>query len=563
MGHLKRTLERRLGANRREFFKRAGGAALAVGTPSMLSACGGRGDDDPIPSSPGSGLFRHGVASGDPLADRVILWTRVTPDTSATVTVECTVATDPSFASIVARFGLSTDATRDYTVKTDVLGLQQNTTYYYRFSTSGVQSTIGRTRTLPTGAASRCRMAVVSCANLAQGFFNAYRRVAERADLDLVLHLGDYMYEYSNDSGNVRAHEPAVETVTLSDYRTRHSQYKRDADLQELHRQHPVIAVWDDHDVASNANATGAQNHTEGAEGTWTGRVNAALQAYYEWMPIRVDDPTNLRKNNRSFAYGNLLDLLMLEERLLARSPQLSGNTSIQGVFTQSGAFADASRQMLGSEEEGWLAAKLRSSMASWRLIGQGVMFAQLKIEPESNANGGGRFINADQWDGYQPARNRLFEVLKGNASTPAVGNVVMLTGDAHSSWASDLTVDPNNSDTGSGGYNPSSGAGSLAVEFVGTSVTSPAILDLGGLVASAVRLINPHIKYVELTKRGYMLIDADSTRVVSEWWYVDTVASSSTGQSFGAAFQVQAGSNRVVPAGQTSPRTNPPALAP
>lgn len=563
MGRL-RTVARRAGANRREFFRRAGGAAVALGAASLLPACGGGGDDDAIAPTPGSGTFQHGVASGDPLSDRVLLWTRVTPATAGTIAVDCVVASDATLANVVARASVTTDATRDYTVKTDVAGLQPNTTYYYRFTASGAQSPIGRTRTLPSGTATRLRMAVVSCASLAHGFFNAYRRVAERADLDLVVHLGDYIYEYGNgEFGNLRAYEPPVETVTLSDYRTRHAQYKREADLQEVHRQHPMIAIWDDHEVANNSHANGAQNHSEGAEGTWTARVAAALQAYYEWMPVRVVDAGNLRKNNRSFAYGNLVDLLMLEERLVARSAQLLSNTNSAGIFTQSGAFADASRQLLGSEQEDWLATRLRASTAKWKFVGQGVMFAQVKVQPESNANGAGRFVNADQWDGYQPARDRLYEVLEGNASSPAVDNVVVLSGDFHSSWAADLTQDPNNPNTASGGYNPATGAGSRAVEFVGTSVTSPAIHDTNGLAESALRFINPHFKYIELTRRGYMLLDADATRVVCEWWYVETIASPSSGQSFGVALQVQVGANRLAPAGQTSPRTNPPALAP
>jgi alkaline phosphatase D len=565
MGRVKRTVVRRVGTNRREFFRRAGGAAFALGAASLLQACGGGGgdDDEPAPPTPASGTFGHGVASGDPLSDRVILWTRVTPASEGSIAVDCVVASDAALANVVARVSLTTDATRDYTVKTDVAGLEANTTYYYCFSTASAQSPIGRTRTLPVGTATHLRMAVVSCSSLAHGFFNAYRRIAERADLDLVVHLGDYIYEYGNgEFGNARAYEPAVETITLSDYRTRHAQYKREADLQELHRQHPMIAIWDDHEVADNSNVDGAVNHTEGAEGTWTARVANALQAYYEWMPVRVVDAGNPRKNNRSFAYGNLVDLLMLEERYAARSPQLQTITGTTGIFTQSGAFTDASRQMLGSEEEDWLATRLRASTAQWKFVGQGVMFAQLKVQPQSNADGGGRFINTDQWDGYQPARDRVYEVLKGNASSPAVGNVVVLSGDAHSSWAADLTQDPNNSDIATGGYDPATGAGSRAVEFVGTSVTSPPIIDTG-LAEPALKEINPHFKYIDLSRRGYMLLDADVTRVVSEWWYVDTIANPSSGQSFGAAFQVQDGTNRLTPAAQTSPRSDPPALAP
>jgi alkaline phosphatase D len=564
MGRLKKSFAKP-GPTRRGFMQRAGGAAMAVGTGAILSACGGGEDDDePAPSGQGSGLFRHGVASGDPLSDRVILWTRVTPASAATVTVDLVVATDPSLVNVAARSTLSTDASLDYTVKTDVIGLQSDTTYYYRFSAAGAQSPVGRTRTLPSGAANRLRIAVVSCASLAHGYFNAYRKIAQRADLDLVVHLGDYIYEYaSGQYGNVRAYEPTTETITLADYRTRHAQYKRDADLQEVHRQHPMVAIWDDHEVANNANASGAANHTEGTEGVWTVRVAAALQAYYEWMPVRVVSSSDLRKNNRIFAFGSLVDLLLLEQRLVARSPQLPSNTSTTNVFTESGAFADPSRQMLGSEEEEWLAAKLRVSTAKWKLVGQGVMFAQVKIEPGTSASGGGRFVNADQWDGYQSARDRVYDLIKGTGTAPAVDNVVILTGDAHSSWAADLTQDPNNPDVGSGGYNPLTGAGSRAVEFVGTSVTTPALIDTGGVAETALRVINPHFKYIELTKHGYMLVDADSSRVVCEWWYVDTVASQSTGESFGAALQVQDGSRHLVAAGQTSPRVNPPALAP
>ena len=564
MGRLRSTAVRRAGTNRREFVKRSGGVAFALGAAPLLQACGGADSDDrPGPPQAAIGSFLHGVASGDPLSDRVILWTRVTAAAAGPVTVDCVVASDSSMASVVTRTSTATDATRDYTVNVDVAGLQPNSTYYYRFAIAGAQSPVGRTRTLPTGTAARVRMAVVSCASLAHGFFNAYRRIAERADLDVVVHLGDYIYEYGNNEfGSLRAYEPPVETVTLSDYRTRHAQYKRDIDLQEMHRQHPMIAIWDDHEFADNANANGAANHTDGAEGTWGARVAAALQAYYEWMPVRVVDATDRRKNNRSFSYGNLVDLMMLEERLVARSPQLQTNTGTTGVFAQSGEFADPSRQLLGSVQEGWLGGRLRASTAKWKILGQAVMFAQLKVEPAPNAAGGGRFINSDQWDGYQPARDRLYDVFKGSSSSPPVDNVVVLTGDVHSSWAADLTQDPNNPDTATGGYDPATGAGSRAVEFVTTSVTSPPIVDPGIQVA-AVKLINPHFKYIELTRRGYMLLDVDATRVVAEWWYVDTIETRSNGQSFGVAFQVQSTTKRLVTAPQTSPRADAPALAP
>ena len=570
MGRPRNRKPQRRPVGRRDFLRRSGAAMLAAAAVPLLQACGGGGGDNSSGSgsgsSPqtGSGSFQHGIASGDPLSNAVILWTRVTPPGNGAVTVDFFVATDPAMTAMVKTGRVSTDASRDYTVKVDADGLQPNTTYYYRFSSANVLSPVGRTKTLPVGDTGRMRLAVVSCASLGHGYFNAYRRIAERADLDLVVHLGDYIYEYgSGDYGDVRNYEPANEIVTLSDYRTRHAQYKRDIDLQEVHRQHAMVAIWDDHEFANDAWSGGAGNHTEGTEGTWTARVAAALQAYYEWMPVRVVDPANLRKNNRSFALGNLVDLIMLEERLNARSKQINRNVISFGNFTQTGDYLDPTRQILGAEEESWLAGKLRDSTAKWKVVGQGVMFAQLKSAGGVAANGGGTFFNPDQWDGYQPARDRVYDILKGSAGTPAINNVVILTGDIHSSFAADLSQDPNNRDVASGGYDSDTGAGSRAVELVTTSVTSPGAIDPQGITAAVLQLANPHLKYIDLTQRGYMLLDVDATRVVSEWWYVDTVTSRSSGQAFGKAVQVSAGTNHLTAGAQTVARPNPPALAP
>ena len=570
MGRPRNRKPQRRPVGRRDFLRRSGAAMLAAASVPLLQACGGGGGDSSgdtgTPPQTAATSFLHGVASGDPLSNAVILWTRVTPPagSSAPVTVDFFVATDPGMTAMVKTGRVSTDASRDHTVKIDADGLQPNTTYYYRFSAANVFSPIGRTKTLPVGDTGRLRLAVVSCASLAHGYFNAYRRVAERADLDLVVHLGDYIYEYgSGEYGDVRSYEPANEILTLSDYRTRHAQYKRDADLQEVHRQHAIVAIWDDHEFANDAWSGGAGNHTEGTEGTWAARVAAALQAYYEWMPVRVVDPANLRKNNRSFALGNLVDLIMLEERVNARSQQINRNVLSFGNFTQTGDYLDPARQMLGTEEESWLAGKLRGSTAKWKLVGQGVMFAQLKSVGGVVADGGGTFFNPDQWDGYQPARDRVYDIIKGSAGAPAVNNVVILTGDIHSSFAADLSQDPNNGDVASGGYDGDTGAGSRAVELVATSVTSPGAIDPKGIAAAALKLANPHLKYVDLTERGYMLLDIDATRVVSEWWYVDTVTSRSTSQSMGHAVQIGDGANRLSAGAQTAARPNPPALAP
>ncbi len=551
------------GTNRRNFLKRSLPAAMAASAAPLLLSAGARA----FAASPDD-VFQHGVASGDPLSDRVILWTRVTPRIArSVVAVGYVVATDPDMRNVVRRGNTKTHTNRDLTVKVDVTGLQPQTSYYYRFSTEGQNSPVGRTRTLPLGDVDRLRMAVVSCSNFAYGYFNVYRRLAERADIDMVVHLGDYIYEYGNGQyGSARPCEPAGEIVTLSDYRTRHAQYKRDPDSQAMLRQHPLVAIWDDHETANNAWVDGAENHQGVTEGSWPARVAAALQAYYEWMPVRIVDATMPRRNNRSYAFGDLVDLILLEQRLGGRSAQLGSNIgSAAGYFIQSGAYTDPARQLLGAEQEAWLFDKLRTSTAKWKFIGQGVMFAQVKVQGAPNSAGAGVFFNSDAWDGYQPARNRVYDVLKGGAGQPPVDNVVILTGDIHSSWAADLSQDPNNPDTASGGYNPASGEGSHAVEFVGTSVSSPGIDDpaiAAGTIA-ALRPANPHVKYINLNKRGYMLIDADASRCVCEWWHVDTVASVSSDEAFATAFEVRDGSNHLVVASQTAQHVNPPALAP
>jgi alkaline phosphatase D len=561
MGRPRHIPPTRVGANRRDFFKRSGSAAVALASTPLLTLGSAQA------AGRSGAVFQHGVASGDPLSDRVILWTRVSPTSAAasTVVVDYVVALDPAFDRVVARGRTKTDASADFTVKVDPSGLRPNTTHYYRFSAQGAESPIGRTRTLPVGGTRQLRMAVVSCSNYAYGYFNVYRRLAERADLDMVVHLGDYLYEYgSGQYGNVRPCEPAHEIVSLADYRARHAQYKRDPDSQAMHRQHPLVAIWDDHETANNAYRDGAENHTPGSEGDWNARVAAALQAYYEWMPVREVDAANPRRNYRSYAFGNLVDLIMLEERLGARSLQLGSNIgNASGYFVQSGAYADPTRQLLGAAEEAWLFDKLRTSTATWKFLGQGVMFAQLKAVGAPNSAGGGVFINSDQWDGYQPARDRVYAVLKGDASHAPVSNVVVLTGDIHSAWAADLTPDPNNPLPAQGGYDPVSGAGSRAVEFVGTSVSSPGVSDPSGAVADSLRPANPHFKYIDLNRRGYMLIDADASRCVCEWWFVDTVASVSNIETFGVAFEVRDGENRLVASVQTPNRVSPPLLAP
>ena len=544
--------------SRRAFLRRGGMlAALAGASPLGLA-----GADD-VSLAPADARittpFLHGVASGDPLADRVMLWTRITPSAmgaDAQIPVSYIVATDPQLANRVVEGSVMAQRDRDYTVKVDVAGLAPATTYYYRFRRGSARSPIGRTRTLPVGAVDRLRIAVASCAAIGQGWFNAYGRIAARKDLDLVVHLGDYIYEFgTGEYGNVRPCEPGHEIVTLRDYRTRHNQYKTDPDLQEMHRQHPVIAIWDDHEFADNAWKGGAENHQPGSEGRWAKRVDNAVQAYYEWMPIRRV-AQDRRKIARSFRIGDLAELYLLEERVTERDRQAEPNlVESTTLFTQDGAFTDRSRDLIGDQQEDWLIRNLRRSNATWKLVGQGVQFAPVRVA--QTLEGENVYFNPDQWDGYKPARTRVLDGIAGEDANP-VDNVVILTGDIHSSWAADLPRQPFGNR-----YDASTGEGSLAVEFVATSVTSPGAEDIDGQGADGLMEINPHLKYVELTRRGYLLLDVTQQRVSAEWWYVDTVLQRAPGESFGAAMETSSGTNHVEPGIRSDARPGAPSLAP
>jgi len=536
--------------NRRDFVA----ALLAAGAASPALAAGVTGR--PAGRAP---AFRHGVASGDPLHDRVILWTRVTPARlQGSVAVQWRIAKDRNLRRPVAAGAAVTDSRRDYTVKVDAGGLDPGHTYYYGFRCEGVDSPVGRTRTLPQGAASALRFAFVSCANYPYGYFNAYRRIAERADLDFVLHLGDYLYEYPLGEyadpllAGRRDVQPTTELLALADYRLRHALYKTDADLQELHRQHPMICVWDDHESANDAWRDGAENHNpEQGEGEWSVRRAVATRAYDEYMPIRTS-PAGPQRIYRSFAVGSLADLIMLDTRLVGRDQQAAFKGGVPSLPMDDPTIQDPRRTLLGFEQEAWLNTELSRSKArgaTWRFLGQQVMMAQLSEPGQFGAN----TLNPDQWDGYDPARRRLFAHL----ASRGIDNNVVLTGDIHSSWCNDLTTNP---------WDPAYFAarqGILGVEFVAPAITSPGPPVPPGLppevLAGLLVQASPHMKYVDLRQRGYALIDADHERVQGEIWHVDRVDMPSPVESFAKGFVSLAGANGLQPAtGPTRARAAP-----
>jgi len=506
--------------SRRQFI--GGALGTAVAWPTLAAAA--RQSSDPPP------VFRHGVASGDPLTDRVMLWTRATPrvETPSSVPVRWIVADDERLQRVVASGTVDTSSARDLTVKVDAGGLRPGRTYYYAFEAGGERSPIGRTKTLPQDDVSRVRLASISCSNYPAGYFNVYRCVANRDDLDAVVHLGDYIYEFANGvygdgSGSGRVPMPAGEASTLADYRLRYATYRSDVDLQAAHAAHPFIAVWDDHEVINDWWRDGATGHLA-ARGEWATRLAAGLQAYREWMPVR-ETGTDTFRLYRGFRFGRLADLLMLDTRSF-RDRQVPGRDAA--------ALADPARTLMGGAQEEWLFAGLQRSQregAAWRLIGQQTMFSPISprgVPPQ----------NTDVWDGYPAARARVFDALeKGRLS-----NVAILTGDIHSSWAFDVPRSPLR------GYSGTTGEGSLAVELVTPAISSPPLYASASLrdATALLQLFAPHLKFVEGDHRGYVLLDITKGRLQSEWYHVPAVDTRSAAESRFAAYVSETGSSRL-----------------
>ena len=485
-------------------------------------------------------IFAHGVASGDPLADRVILWTRVSDANAvADVAIEVffEVALDPEFSDRVAAGTTSTSSARDYCVHVDAEGLKAATSYYYRFWLQGRSSPMGRTRTLSTGVSERARFGVCSCASYGAGTFVGYRKLAERADLEVVLHLGDYIYEYAGKEGSERFAPPTHVCRSLDDYRTRYSAHRLDLDLQEVHRQHAFICVWDDHESANNASSAGAPAHLV-EDGAWSLRKTAAQQAWREWIPARVGDDGKIW---RQFAFGDLVDLWMLDTRLWNRDKQTTPK--------EKAIIADPKRSILGPDQESWLVDGITSSPARWQIIGQQVMMGLLGI--------GASILNTDQWDGYEATRDRLF----ANIRKYAPGEVVVLTGDIHTSWANDLVEDSGDAAK----YDPKTGIGALAVEFVVPGITSGGLPGgIGAGILDLVRENNPHVRWNDLAFRGYGVVDVTQDRVQCDWFHLEDIAKADSAEFAAASWQTHHGSGHLdVAAAPVAPRTDVAKKAP
>lgn len=478
--------------------------------------------------------FIHGVASGDPLPTSVILWTRVTPDRDALpgsglgvdTQVTWEIATDEAFGHVVGHGTVTTSAATDHTVHIDAGGLQPATSYFYRFTVAagpyaGSVSPVGRTKTAPavTDNLAKLNFAIASCANWEAGYFGAYADIAQRGlagEIEFVAFLGDYIYEYETGGyagkhGVVRKHHPEWEILTLEDYRIRHGEYRTDANLQAAHAALPWIVMWDDHETANNSWREGAENHTESSEGPWQQRRDAAMQAYFEWLPVRATNPSQQGHLYRAFTFGSLAQLTMTDLR------------TYRDAETSASNFGDQSRTMLGAEQFNWVSSQINNP-ATWNIIGTSVMIAPLKLftlKDNKEANealayvkqqSSGSALNSDQWDGYAAERDRLIDALAKEGKP-----TLFITGDIHSEWANSVYHDGKE----------------IGVEVVCTSVTSPNIDDLltqksginhdpdnstSLLVESMLRDANPWVKHLDFDAHGYSIIRLSQVEMTTDF---------------------------------------------
>lgn len=512
--------------------------------------------------------FEHGVASGDPLQDRVILWTRLTPnDTSARLQVTWEIALDDQFKQIIKTDKVTTAKAQDFTVKVDATNLKPDQRYFYRFSFGNKVSPVGQTKTLPINP-SKVSFAVCSCANYPAGYFYVYREMAKQ-DVDVVIHLGDYIYEYGQGGyatedavklGRTLAADNNQEIIKLDDYRKRYALYRKDKDLQTLHHRHPFIVIWDDHELANDTWREGAENH-QANEGAFFDRKLAALQAYFEWMPIRPISANDHLNIYRQFDFGSLVQLTMLDTRILARDKQLEYTDYITASGMDFQRFqtdlTNQNRTLMGYTQREWLQQKLAQSKATWNVLGQQVLMGKILIpaellvplsavlsgnatqevlnqintmimelvqlkmrvlqgDPTLTAIEKARLTtvapyNLDAWDGYYAEREILYGTLKALNK-----KVVVLAGDTHNAWSSELY---------------SQAGDFVGVELATSSVSSPGIEKYLNIPVEqlqqfemAFTTLIDELDYTNLNQRGYLNVSFTATQVQADWIYVDTI---------------------------------------
>lgn len=552
--------------NRRELIQKTLAGFGALSLPISLTACGDDADSNTQPTT--QVQFLHGVASGDPLQTQVIIWTRVTPsDSSARLEVLWEVAKDADFKHITATGKVLTTAAQDFTVKVDVTGLAAGQVYFYRFKSASTYSTTGQTKTLATQVQS-VQFAVCSCSNYPAGYFHVYKEIAKQ-DVDVVIHLGDYIYEYGMggyateeavEMGRALADDNSLEIIRLDDYRKRYALYRLDADLQAAHQRHPFIVIWDDHELANDTWEKGAENHQSDTEGDFLERKLAALAAYFEWMPIRPIDDQHI-KIYRQFDFGTLVQLTMLDTRIIARNVQLDYANYMTATGLDIAKFQadliNPARTLMGVEQRNWLLQKLQQSTATWNVLGQQILMSKMFVPAEllmslaeitagnpspetlskittqitellkikARMDAGDPTVspeekarlavtapyNLDAWDGYFAEREILYGTL-----AQLKKKVVVLAGDTHNAWASDLS---------------SKDGVLVGVELATSSVSSPGLekylsIPMQQLQAFefAFTSLIEELNYCNLNQRGYLKVRFTAEQVQADWIFVDTI---------------------------------------
>lgn len=552
--------------NRRELIQKTLAGFGALSLPISLTACGDDADSNTQPNT--QVQFLHGVASGDPLQTQVIIWTRVTPsDSSARLEVQWEVAKDADFKHITATGKVLITAAQDFTVKVDVTGLAAGQVYFYRFKSASKYSITGQTKTLATQVQS-VQFAVCSCSNYPAGYFHVYKEMAKQ-DVDVVIHLGDYIYEYGMGGyateeavamGRALADDNNTEIIRLDDYRKRYALYRLDADLQAAHQRHPFIVIWDDHELANDTWEKGAENHQSDTEGDFLERKLAALAAYFEWMPIRPIDDQHI-KIYRQFDFGTLVQLTMLDTRIIARNVQLDYANYMTATGLDIAKFQadliNPVRSLMGVEQRNWLLQKLQQSTATWNVLGQQILMSKMFVPAEllmslaeitagnpspetlskittqitellkikARMDAGDPTVspeektrlavtapyNLDAWDGYFAEREILYGTL-----AQLKKKVVVLAGDTHNAWASDLS---------------SKDGVLVGVELATSSVSSPGLekylsIPMQQLQAFefAFTTLIDELSYCNLNQRGYLKVHFTAEQVQADWIFVDTI---------------------------------------
>lgn len=551
-------------------------AGTLAGVSTALTGCdtaetGGMLSANP---SPATGTFSHGIASGDPRADSVILWTRITPTDAngGPVKLLWEISSTEDFLS--AEFGgtVMASAATNWTAKVEAKGLEAGKAYYYRFLLGEAPSPVGQTRTLPQGDVSSVRFAVVSCANWQHGFFNTYDHIARQNNIDAVIHLGDYFYEYgakgfeNTEMGKQgRLHQPRHEIVSLEDYRIRHAQYRTDPSLQAMSAKFPMITIWDDHESSNDSWQTGAENHNPATEGLWEDRKRAAMRAYYEWMPIRDPEEGKSRESLfRNLDFGDLLSLVTVETRLTARAEPLVVETYIDDISAEGGAekfkqdvLGDPSREMYGKVQEDFIIDALKASKEDgkvWRVIANQVIMGRLltpDLEPYVDETAVAAIekdwpgvrdmvklskynlpVYPDSWDGYPAARNRFYNRLLDNN----VQDIFVLTGDAHEFWMNDLTTEAKEK---------------VGIEVVATAVSSETLVKYMGSGTSDYALLltqaNEDARYYNPLHNGYVDITFGRSSAVVKMIAISNTQSRDYSASEVAGFTVKPSKGKLL----------------